>query len=61
MEDKLWKVEGTDRKRLAIGIFEPFTITVRAPNEESARFSARTQRNNDGREHVHIKRTTLVS
>lgn len=46
---------GKNRKTGSIGIFEHFTHEVKANNPEQARDYARSDRYDEGFEHVHIK------
>ena len=50
-----YKISGESRQVGAIGIFEPFTMTLHAHNKDEAREAARSIQYNRNREHVHIK------
>lgn len=49
-----YKVTGTDRQAGAMGVAEPFTIIVEAPNDLQVTNRTRAQRYQQGRDNVHI-------
>jgi hypothetical protein len=55
-----YKLSGESRQVGAIGIFEPFEVTLHAKNKDAARELTRSIMYNNNQEHVHIKAISRI-